>query len=253
MFLKEVTLLHDKFGSAAAYPFSIPSLRATSTLSIKGAVTFFVGENGSGKSTLLEAIAWQSGFHTAGGGVNQIYELDNSESVFGPYIRLSWLPKVRNGFFLRSESFFNFANYLDHEAKIQPEFREQIYASFGGKSLHEHSHGESFLSLFRNRFGKNAIYLLDEPEAALSPARQLNLLSIIHQLIPHAQFIIATHSPILLGYPDAQIFSFDDAPIQEIAYEDTAHYRLTRRFLDNRKAVFRDLFGDDNGDNDEEQ
>lgn len=245
MFLREVTLLHEKFGSASEYPFSIPSLRRTSKLQLTGPVTFFVGENGSGKSTLLEAIAWQSGFHTAGGGVNQIYELDNSESVFGPYIRLSWLPKVRNGFFLRAESFYNFANYLDYEAKIQPEFREQIYASFGGKSLHERSHGESFLSLFRNRFGRNAIYLLDEPEAALSPARQLNLLSILHQLSPYAQFIIATHSPILLGYPDAQIFTFDETPIKEIAYEDTAHYQLTRRFLENRKAVFRDLFAVD--------
>ena len=245
MYLKEVTILRDQFVSSA-YPFSIPALRGTRKLNLDGRVTFFVGENGSGKSTLLEAIAWQCGFHTAGGGVNHTYETENTEAAFGPYVRLSWLPKVRNGFFLRAESFFDFASYLDREALEQPAYREDIYASYGGKSLHEQSHGESFLSLFRNRFyGKQAVYLLDEPEAALSPARQLNLLSIIHGLRSSAQFIIATHSPILLGFPDARIYSFDEAPIREIAYEDTMHYRLTRRFLENRKAVFRDLFEED--------
>lgn len=245
MFLREVTMLREKYPAAAGYPFSIPSLRDTSALRFESPVTFFVGENGSGKSTLLEAIAWQCGFHTAGGGVNHLYDLDNSGSAFGPYIRLSWLPKVRNGFFLRAESFFDFANYLDREALEQPGYREDIYAPYGGRSLHEQSHGESFLSLFRNRFRKNAVYLLDEPEAALSPARQLNLLSILHQLRSSAQFVIATHSPILLGFPDARIFSFDEAPIREIAYEDTMHYQLTRRFLENRQAVLRDLFDEE--------
>jgi len=244
MFLKEVKILQENVLSKSGYPYSIPSLRSTRILEFDGPVTFFVGENGSGKSTLLEAIAWQCGFHTAGGGLNQIYDLENSEAVFGPYIQLSWMPKVRNGFFLRAESFFNFANYLDREARDQPGYRDDFYAPYGGRSLHEHSHGESFLALFRNRFGKQAIYLLDEPEAALSPARQMNLLSIIHQLRSSAQFIIATHSPILLGYPEARIYSFDDSPIREIAYENTDHYLLTRRFLENRKAVLRDLFDD---------
>lgn len=245
MYLKEVTVLHETFPSRAAYPFSIPSLRNTTKLNLDAPVTFFVGENGSGKSTLLEAIAWQCDFHTAGGGINNAYEAENADAAFGPYIRLSWLPKVRNGFFLRAESFFDFANYLDREAREQPEYRSQIYASYGGKSLHEQSHGESFLSLFRNRFGKQAVYLLDEPEAALSPARQLNLLSILHGMRKNAQFIIATHSPILLGFPEARIYSFDEAPISEIAYENTQHYQLTRRFLENRKAVFRDLLDDE--------
>jgi len=245
MYIKEVTILRERFASSG-FPFSIPSLRGTPKLRCDVPVTFFVGENGSGKSTLLEAIAWQCGFHTAGGGVNQSYGAENAEAVFGPYVRLSWLPKVRNGFFLRAESFFEFANQLDRDAREQPQYREDIYASYGGKSLHEQSHGESFLSLFRNRFyGKQAVYLLDEPEAALSPARQLNLLSILHGLRSRAQFIIATHSPILLGFPGARIYSFDEAPIREIAYEDTSHYRLTRRFLENRQAVFRDLFDDE--------
>ncbi|MNC26767.1 hypothetical protein D3C81_1915870 [compost metagenome] len=111
--------------------------------------------------------------------------------------------------------------------------------------MHEQSHGEAFLSLFKNRFGKKAIYLLDEPEAALSPARQLSLLRIIKDLEKEAQFIIATHSPILLGYPDAQILNFDSQPVGEIQYEDTLHYILTRRFLENRKAVLRELFSDE--------
>jgi predicted ATPase len=169
--------------------------------------------------------------------------VENSDAVFGPYIRLSWRPKVRNGFFLRAESFFVFANYLDQEVREQPGFRDAFYAPYGGKSLHEQSHGESFLALFRNRFGKQAIYLLDEPEAALSPARQLSLLSIIHQLSPDAQFIIATHSPILLGYPGAQIYSFDHSPIRQVAYEETSHYQLTRRFLENRNSILNELFG----------
>ncbi|MFC4597285.1 AAA family ATPase [Cohnella hongkongensis] len=245
MYLKEVTLLREHYPAQSAYPFSVPALRHTGKLRFENAVTFFAGENGSGKSTLLEAIAWQCGFHTGGGGVNQIYEMDNSEAPFGPYIRLSWLPKVRSGFFLRAESFFDFASHLDREAREQPIYREDIYAAYGGKSLHEQSHGESFLNLFRHRFGKQAIYLLDEPEAALSPARQLQLLSLLHRMRSSAQFIIATHSPILLGLPDARIYSFDDAPIRPVAYEDTDHYRLTRRFLENRKAVFRDLFADE--------
>lgn len=245
VFLKEVTILHEKFPAARQYPFSVPALARTAGLSFDRPVTFFVGENGSGKSTLLEAIAWQCGYHTASGGLNQIYEMEGSEAAFGPYVRLSWLPKVTNGFFLRAESFFGFASALDRMVREQPMYREQFYAPYGGKSLHEQSHGESFLSLFRHRFGKKAVYLLDEPEAALSPTRQFSLLTLMHDLSRDAQFIVATHSPILLGYPEAQIYSFDDGPIRPIAYEETSHYQLTRRFLENRQSVLRELFGDD--------
>jgi predicted ATPase len=245
MFLREVTILHERFPSGNRYPFSVPALAGTAAVKLTEPVTFFVGENGSGKSTMLEAIAWQCGFHTAGGSVNQTYELDGAQADFGPYVRLSWSPKVTNGFFLRAESFFNFANHLDQMVREQPGFAREFYAPYGGKSLHEQSHGESFLSLFRHRFGKRAIYLLDEPEAALSPARQLSLLSVFHRLSPYCQFIVATHSPMLLGYPEAQIYSFDDSPIRAIAYEETSHYQLTRRFLENRHTIFRELFADD--------
>lgn len=244
LFLRSVTLLDEKISERDRYPFSIPSIRAMDTIHFDQAVTFFVGENGSGKSTLLEAIAYQCEFNNAGGGRNSNYSVESSESSLGEYVRLSWLPKINQGFFLRAESFYHFASYLDELAKEDPTFN---YHGYGGKSLHHQSHGEAFLSLFLNRFGKRNIYLLDEPEAALSPARQLSFLRIIHDLARegNAQFIIATHSPILLGYPDAQIYSFDSAPIQSISYEDTEHYQITMGFMNRRERFLKELFQDE--------
>ncbi|WP_019120597.1 AAA family ATPase [Brevibacillus massiliensis] len=244
MFLRSVTLLKDKITDEETYPFSIPAIRGLDTLDFVNGVTFFVGENGSGKSTLLEAIAYQCGFHTAGGGKNNYYNVDSSQAALGEYIRLSWLPKITQGFFLRAESFYHFATYLDRLAKDDPSFN---YRGYGGRSLHEQSHGESFLSLFLNRFGGKGIYLLDEPEAALSPARQLAFLRLIHQLVNggNAQFIIATHSPILLGYPDAKIFSFDSDGIESVRYEDTEHYQITKGFLNRTEKFLADLFRDE--------
>ncbi|CAM4299465.1 AAA family ATPase [Paenibacillus typhae] len=236
MFLRRLELLLHNVPDPGRYPFSIPALKQLHTVEFKTNVTFLVGENGSGKSTLLEAIAYQCGFNTAGGGRNNTYEVDAAHSALGDHIRLSWLPKITNGFFLRAETFYHFASHLD----TMPESLRY----YGGQSLHKQSHGEAFLSLFNNRFGKKALYLLDEPEAALSPARQLSLMRIIKDLDKEAQFIIATHSPILLGYPDAQILNFDSQPASEIRYEDTLHYIITRQFLENRKAVLRELFSD---------
>lgn len=237
MFLRSLEILPHNESDLSRYPFTIPALRNLHSLEFKTNVTFLVGENGSGKSTLLEAVAYQCGFNTAGGGRNNTYEVDASHSALGDHLRLSWLPKVTNGFFLRAETFYHFASHID----TMPSSLQY----YGGQSLHEQSHGEAFLSLFTNRFGKKAIYLLDEPEAALSPARQLSLMRIIKDLEKEAQFIIATHSPILLGYPDAQILNFDRHPVGEIQYEDTLHYIITRRFLENRKTVLRELFSDD--------
>lgn len=236
MFLRSVEIMKEKFPNEAAYPFCIPALRGAKSIAFQGNVTFFVGENGSGKSTMLEAIAYQCGFNTAGGGRNNVYEVDASDSSLGNYIRLSWMPKITNGFFLRAETFYQFASHIDQ----MPESLKY----YGGRSLHAQSHGEAFLSLFRHRFGKRAIYLLDEPEAALSPARQLALLRIMKDLEKEAQFIVATHSPILLGYPDAQILNFDHTPVAPIRYEETLHYIVTRRFLENRKAVLGELFSE---------
>jgi predicted ATPase len=221
MFLKRVTLLQNHSAyQQNVYPFSVPALRQLDELDINQSVTFFVGENGSGKSTLMEAIADKCEFNTAGGGRNNAYDVDASEAALADYIRLSWLPKVTNGFFLRAESFYHFASHIDDIGSVD---------AYGGKSLHHQSHGEAFLSLFQNRFGGKAIYLLDEPEAALSPQRQLSFLRLIHDLVKtgNVQFIIATHSPILLGYPEAEILHFSEEGIQQMEYEETEHYQLT--------------------------
>jgi predicted ATPase len=244
LFLRSVSLLKEKITDNKAYPFSIPAIKGMGTLDFNSEVTFFAGENGSGKSTLLEAIAYQCGFNTAGGGKNNSYDVDSSQAALGECIRLSWLPKVNQGFFLRAESFYHFASHLDQIAKDDPTFN---YQGYGGRSLHHQSHGESFLSLFINRFGGKSIYLLDEPEAALSPARQLAFMRIIHQLVSarSSQFIIATHSPILLGYPNAKIFSFDTPSIESVRYEDTEHYQITKGFLNGAERYLEELFRED--------
>lgn len=235
MYLRSVELLSDKVENPDQYPFHIPAIQSLQRLEFRNNITFFVGENGSGKSTLLEGIAHQCGFNTAGGGRNNVFEMHASQSSLGEYLRLAWLPKISNGFFMRSESFYQFASHVDEVGSLK---------YYGGRSLHEQSHGESFLNLFVNRFSSKGIYLLDEPEAALSPARQLSLLRILHDLSGTSQFIIATHSPILLGYPDADILNFDDSCIQEMAYEDTEHYQITRSFLENRHRMLDELFKD---------
>jgi len=234
MFLRSLEIMNKT--DSNNYPFTIPAIKNLVSLQFEKNVTFFVGENGSGKSTILEAMAYQCGFNTAGGSKNNSYEVDASHSVLGDHLRLSWMPKVTNGFFMRAETFYHFASHLD----TMPESLRH----YGGRSLHEQSHGEAFLSLFSHRFGKQAIYILDEPEAALSPARQLALLRIIREMENDAQFIIATHSPILLGYPNAQILNFDAQPVQNIRYEDTMHYIITRRFLENRDKVLSEVFDD---------
>ncbi|MDN4095618.1 MULTISPECIES: AAA family ATPase [Brevibacillus] len=242
MFLRSLEILKKADTDSTLYPFTIPTIKSLHSIDFKTNITFFVGENGSGKSTILEAIAYQCGFNTAGGSKNNYYEVDASHSVLGEHIRLSWMPKISNGFFLRAETFYHFASHLD---TIPESLR-----FYGGRSLHKQSHGEAFLSLFKHRFGKKAIYLLDEPEAALSPARQLALLRIIKDLENEAQFIIATHSPILLGYPNAQILNFDVQPVSEVRYEETMHYIITRQFLENRKKMLRELFEEHDEDND---
>ena len=243
LFLRRITFLREEVPDMDAYPFSVPAISGMHTLNLNSEVTFFVGENGTGKSTLLEAIAHNCGFNTAGGGRNNLYDVESSDADLGKYIRLSWMPKLNQGFFLRAESFYHFASHLDQLAEDHP----SIYDAYGGKSLHHQSHGESFLSLFLNRFSGKGIYLLDEPEAALSPARQLAFMRVIHQLVSsgNSQFIIATHSPILLGYPNANIFSFDSGVIEKVDYEDTEHYQITKGFLERKERYLEQLFLDD--------
>ena len=205
-----------------------------------GAKIGVLGLNGSGKSTLLEAIAECCGFNPEGGNREHYREVFEERSELAQSLRLTWVPRTTEGFFLRAESFYNFATDIESVSKLR---------AYGGKSLHQQSHGESFLALFENRF-EQGFYLLDEPEAALSPQRQLTLLSIIHQLEApgHAQFLIATHSPILMSYPGAKILSFDDSGIKEIGYEATDHYQLTKSFLESPDRYFKWLFADEAGE-----
>ncbi|GGC65981.1 AAA family ATPase [Undibacterium terreum] len=240
-YVSRVTLRRDKVDSFDRYPFSLPAVRSLEQLELHPKVTFFVGENGSGKSTLLEAIAVSLGFNAEGGTKNFSFGTRRSHSELHEYLRVAkGYKQPRDGFFLRAESFFNVATEIERldDGPGGP----PIINSYGGVSLHEQSHGESFLALMTKRFGGQGIYILDEPEAALSPQRQLAVLSRIHDLVlDHSQFIIATHSPILMAYPDACIFQCSKDGVSEIAYEDTEHFRVTRDFLQDPKRMLAEL------------
>jgi len=240
-FLRQISL--PKI-DAPDYPFSIPAFKEGVLLKINSNVAFFVGENGSGKSTLLEGLAEHCGFNLRGGNrnhnLNTGHNFEGYENPLTKHLGLQWIPRrITEGFFMRAESFFNFADYIDEIALSDP----RILEAYGGKSLHHQSHGESFLALFQNQF-QSGIYILDEPEAALSPTRLMTFMSIINNLerSGRAQFLIATHSPMLLCYPNSQIFNFGEDGLKETCYEETEHYRLTRGFLENPDAYFRFLF-----------
>ena len=244
-YLKKLTLKRTEIESFDIYPFSIPAVSELDSLELDSEVVFFVGENGSGKSTLVEAIAVALGFNPEGGTKNFNFGTHQSHSSLHEYIRLSKsYAKPKDGFFLRAESYFNVATNietLDSEFSYSP----PVIDSYGGVSLHEQSHGESFLSLMLHRFGGKGIYILDEPEAALSPMRQLAVLSRMKQLVDDSsQFIIATHSPILLAYPNAKIFKIDETGINQVRYQDTEHYTVTKAFLENPDRMLSELFAD---------
>ena len=225
-----------------AYIDSIPALRSLGRLRFSRPVTFFVGENGSGKSTLLEAIAANYGLHPEGGSVNFHFSTQSTHSALYRAIRLGKSPsRPQDAFFLRAESFYNVASEVDRLEAEQPGMLD----SYGGISLHGQSHGESFLSLVLYRFRGRGLYLLDEPEAALSPQRQLTLLAEIYECAKAgAQFFIVTHSPILLGIPDADIYCFDRDRLHLCDYEETGSYQITKMFVNNRQALLRNLLND---------
>jgi predicted ATPase len=241
-FASRVTLQREKVDSFDRYPFSLPVVRQLEQIELHPKVTFFVGENGSGKSTLLEAIAVCLGFNAEGGSKNFRFGTRRSHSELHEYLRIAkGVKRPRDGFFLRAESFFNVATEIEN-LDAEPGAGPSVIGSYGGRSLHEQSHGESFLALMTERFGGQGLYILDEPEAALSPQRQLAVLSRMHDLVlDQAQFIIATHSPILMAYPDSCIYQCDKAGISEVAYEDTEHFQVTRDFLSNPERMLRVL------------
>jgi predicted ATPase len=231
-FIQGLSIDWDKIDSRS-YLREIEAIRNLEYLELAKAITFFVGENGSGKSTLLEAIAVASGFNPEGGTKNYHFSTYDSHSELCDAIRLNrGFRKPGWGYFLRAESFYNVAT------------QEEDYADLDHPSAHFHekSHGESFLALAQSQFRPNGVYLLDEPEAALSPQRQLTLLMEIDRCVKEdSQFIIATHSPILLGLPGAQIYTFDDGDIHECEYEDTDSYQVTEMFINNRDIMLKRL------------
>jgi predicted ATPase len=222
---------------ADAYPFAIPAVRDLSKIEFHPHVTFLVGENGSGKSTVLEALALALGFGPEGGTKNVRFETTRSVSPLHEALRLvRGVPKPSDGYFLRAESLFNVATYMDDVGYL---------GGYGGKSLHARSHGEAFMSILIDKLRGDGIYLLDEPEAALSPIRQLAALRAIHDLVhQHSQFIIATHSPILLSYPGAKIIEFGAWGIRETSFEELEHYSVTRDFLNHYPKRLKDLLED---------
>lgn len=238
LFLRAVRL---KSRENLGYAADIPVIRHLSRLEFSSNVTFFVGENGSGKSTLLEGIAVALGFNPEGGTLNFSFSTSDTHSRLYEVLALErGIRRPRDGYFLRAESFYNAATYLEEVDKAPG--LPSVFDFYGGKSLHAQSHGESFMALCLNRFGGKGIYLLDEPEAALSPQNQLALLARIHQLAEEgSQFIIATHSPVLMACPGAVIHVIDETGITETSYRETGHYQLTRSFLENPERMLRYL------------
>ena len=231
-----------------SYLRGIPALRFDGPLRLDSGVTFFVGENGTGKSTLLEGIAVAWGFNPEGGGKNYRFSTYDSHSGLHKAVRLVRNPaKPRHSYFLRAESFYNVASKAEEYrvSGLGESSEEDFYARYGGKALHHQSHGESFLHLAEGEFRPGGLYLLDEPEAALSPQRQLSLLVLMHDLAAQgAQFIVASHSPILLGMPDAAILTFDDGEIHPCQWRDTESYRVTELFINQRDRLLRQLLED---------
>lgn len=242
LYLQEIVKRVDRIGDPDAYPFSMPAVRSLDRLALKTPVTFLMGENGSGKSTLLEAIAVAWGFNPEGGSRNLNFSTFETHSPLGKALTLvRGTKRARDGYFLRAESFYNIASELQRLDE-QPAAAPPLLDGYGG-SLHERSHGESFLALVMNRLAGDGFYLFDEPEAALSPQRQLAFLCRLDDMVKAGgQFIIATHSPILSAYPGT-IYRLADSGIREVGYRETEAYQITKRFLDDYPGYLRRVLG----------
>ena len=238
LFVRSVALDRGSVPSFDEYPFSLPVVRNLREIDFDSQVTFLIGENGSGKSTLIEALAVKSGFNAEGGSKNFNFETLRSTSPLHEYLHVTRGHKrPSDGYFLRAESFFNVATEID---------QRDLAAWYGGRSLHAMSHGESFFTLLNERLLGGGLYIFDEPEAALSPTRQMAMLTRIHELVLDAsQLIIATHSPILMAYPGAQILELAEGEIRRVEYEETEHYQVTRRFFARREQMLRILLGEE--------
>lgn len=239
-YIRDVKINKNKVSSYDKYPFCLAAIKELDILEFHPSVTFIIGENGLGKSTLLEAIAVNYGFNPEGGSKNFSFSTNDTHSNLHKYIKLTKGIKMpETGYFLRAESFYNVASNID---KLDRDgMGNRIIDSYGGISLHEQSHGEAFFSTIMNRFSGRGLYILDEPEAALSPSRQLAMLSRIDQLVGEgSQFIIATHSPILMSYPDSVLYEISDK-IEKKHYTKTYHFNITRSFLNNPEKYLKIL------------
>jgi predicted ATPase len=232
MHLNKVSLFPEKYQSKDCYPFNLPNLNMTRDVTFEKPVTFFVGENGTGKSTLLRAVARRCNIHIWEPEEGRRVQFNKYEHELYRFISVEWTNGVVPGSFFSSSIFEYFANILDDWAFASPKTLDY----FGGKSLMTQSHGQGHMSYFENRYKLRGLYLLDEPENALSPKTQLQFLSLIKKMTEkgHAQFIIATHSPLLLAAPNSSIYSFDYSPVQLVDYEETSHYQVYREFMNNR-------------------
>jgi len=233
-YIRSVKLNRDKIPSFTQYPFCLPAICNLFDLNLDPKVTFIVGENGTGKSTILEAIAVAYGFNPEGGTKNFNFASSDTHSGLHEFVKLIKGAKApKDGFFLRAESFYNLATNIDELEREDP----GLVSSYGGRSLHQQSHGESFFAVFMNRFRGKGLYILDEPEAALSPSRQMSMISRIHELVEQdSQFIIATHSPIIMAYPGSTIYELKDG-FKTVKYEETEHYQVMKTFLNNTQKM----------------
>jgi predicted ATPase len=249
LLLKRVTLLPERVSRFEGFPYGLPFVRDLD-LTLRKPVTCFVGENGSGKSTLIEAIAEACGLPIWGGSRNEAANRHGPDerAALGSALRFAFSRRPRDGYFFRAEFQANFASLLD-ERQDDPDFWGDPYTRYGGRSLHAQSHGEAFLAIMLNRM-RSGMFIMDEPESALSPQRQLALLARMAELVRagKSQFVIATHSPILLTFPDADIVSFDEAPLRSVRLEETSHYRITRGILEDPQSYWRHLLKDEDPD-----
>jgi len=234
MHLKQVTLRHDRYPTREYYPFNLEIFEKTESIPFTSPVTFFVGENGTGKSTLLRAICRRAGIHMWQGVDRPRYNRNPYEESLWGSLDLEWVNGTVPGSYFDSQVFRNFSQIVDEWATLTPEVLEH----YGGESLLKQSHGQSLMSYFAARYSKKGLYLMDEPETALSPRTQIRLVELMEEMAEagHAQFIAATHSPILMSCPGAVIYSFDEVPVRKVAYEETEHYRVYRDFIGNMTA-----------------